>query len=266
MRLLSFAAAVLMLARPVGAQLAPLNEMAVTFAHVHVNVTDVAAHEELWSNVFDGTIVVKGTLHTVRLPNMLVVFTQREPTGPSQGTVMDHFGFKVRDIDEILEAWRARGLEVQSEFNGAEGFRNAYLIAPDGIRLELQEDPQLPVKATGYHVHFWSNQTEELMAFYAENFGAWTWPRGNIETTSNVPGMNLSFAACRTECVATRGRAIDHIGFEIDGLEAFVAAMQAKGVEFQMGYRHIPSIELAIAFFTDPSGVYVELTEGFDEY
>lgn len=266
MRLLSIAAAALVLAQPAHAQLAPLNDLGVTFAHVHLNVTDAAAHEELWSNVFDGAIVAKGSLRTVRLPNMLVVFTEREPTGPSQGTVMDHFGFKVRDIDEILAEWRARGLEVQSEFNGAEGFRNAYVIAPDGVRLELQEDPQLPVKATGYHVHFWSNQTEELMAFYENTFGAWTWPRGNIETTSNVPGMNLSFASCRTECVATRGRAIDHIGFEIDGLEQFVAGMQARGVDFQMGYREIGSIELAIAFFTDPSGVYVELTEGFDEY
>ena len=266
MRILSIAAAVLVLAQPARAQLAPLNDLGIAFAHVHLNVTDVTAHEELWSNVFDGTIVVKGTLHTVKLPNMLIVFTEREPTGPSQGTVMDHFGFKVRDIDEILEAWRARGLEVQSEFNGAEGFRNAYLLAPDGVRLELQEDPQLPVKVAGYHVHFWSNQTEELMAFYADHFGAWTWPRGTIATTSNVPGMNLSFQGCRTECVATRGRAIDHIGFEVDDLQAFVEGMQARGVEFQMGYREVPSIGLAISFFTDPSGVYVELTEGFDEY
>jgi catechol 2,3-dioxygenase-like lactoylglutathione lyase family enzyme len=266
MRLLTIAAAGLALATPVQAQLAPLNELGVTFAHVHVNVTDVAAQEELWSQVFDGEIVAKGSLRTVKLPNMLVVFTQREPTGPSQGTVMDHFGFKVRDIDEILAAWRARGLEVQSEFDGAEGYRNAYLIAPDGIRLELQEDPQLPVKAAGYHVHFWTEQYEELMAWYTDFFGAEVRPRGSIQTASNVPGTNLSFAGCRTECVATRGRAIDHIGFEIDGLEAFVESMQARGVEFQMGYREIPSIGLAIAFFTDPSGVYVELTEGFDEY
>jgi catechol 2,3-dioxygenase-like lactoylglutathione lyase family enzyme len=259
-------AATLLLAQPALAQLAPPNEMGVTFAHVHLNVTDVAAHEALWSEVFDGEVVVKGTLHTVRLPNMLIVFTEREPTGPSQGTVMDHFGFKVRDIDEILTEWRARGLEVQSEFNGAEGFRNAYLLAPDGVRLELQEDPQLPMKAAGYHVHFWTEDYEELMQWYVDNFGAWVWPRGSIQTTANVPGMNLSFQTCRGECVSSRGRAIDHIGFELEDLEAFVAAMQAKGVDFQMGYREIASIELAIAFFTDPSGVYVELTEGFDEY
>jgi hypothetical protein len=40
MRLLTIAAAGLALATPVQAQLAPLNELGVTFAHVHVNVTD----------------------------------------------------------------------------------------------------------------------------------------------------------------------------------------------------------------------------------
>jgi catechol 2,3-dioxygenase-like lactoylglutathione lyase family enzyme len=78
--------------------------------------------------------------------------------------------------------------------------------------------------------------------------------------------MNLSFQGCRDECGPTRGRAIDHIGFEVDDLQSFVTALQAKGVDFQMGYREVPSIKLAIAFFTDPSGVYVELTQGFDEY
>jgi len=266
MRSLTIAATGLVLAVPAHAQLAPVNELGVTYAHVHLNVSDVAQNEELWSNVFGGTIVVKGTLHTVRFPNFLVVFNERAPTGPSQGTVMDHFGFKVRDIDEILTAWRARGLEVQSEFDGAEGYRNAYLLAPDGVRVELQEDPQLPVKAAGYHVHFWTSQVEELMAFYTDFFGAERRQRGTIQTASNVPGMNLSFQDCRAECGPTRGRAIDHIGFEIDGLQAFVESMQARGVDFQMGYREIPSIELAISFFTDPSGVYVELTEGFDEY
>jgi hypothetical protein len=33
-----------------------------------------------------------------------------------------------------------------------------------------------------------------------------------------------------------------------------------------VAYRDIPSIGLKIAFITDPSGVYIEFTEGLDEY
>jgi catechol 2,3-dioxygenase-like lactoylglutathione lyase family enzyme len=81
-----------------------------------------------------------------------------------------------------------------------------------------------------------------------------------------VPGQNLSFANSRTQRESTQGRAIDHIGFEVDNLEAFTQMLEARGITFDVPYRVIPSIELAIAFFTDPSGVRIELTEGFDAY
>ncbi len=42
--------------------------------------------------------------------------------------------------------------------------------------------------------------------------------------------------------------------------------LEARGIEFDVPYREVPSIELKIAFLTDPSGVYIELTEGLDEY
>lgn len=265
MRLL-WTAALALTAAPLRAQLAPANAAGLTFAHVHLNVADVEVHKRLWVEHFGGVVAEKGPLSTVKLPNMLIVFTERAPTGPSQGTSMDHFGFKVRDIEAVLAKWRAAGLEVQSEFTGAEGFPNAYLLAPDGVRFELQEDPTLPVEATGYHIHYWSPQYEELMAWYADVFGAVVRQRGSIATTADVPGMNLSFANCPRECAPTVGRAIDHVGFELDDLEAFAAQLQARGIEFQVPPRYIESIGLTIAFLTDPAGVRIELTEGFDEY
>ncbi len=266
MRLLLTGAVALLFALPAQAQLAPSNAAGVTFAHVHLNVTDVDAHTKIWVEQFGGVAVQKGSLRTVRFPNMLVVFNERTPTGGSQGSVMDHFGFKVRNIAEVLASWRAAGLEVQSEFTGAEGYKNAYIVAPDGVRFELQEDPQLPMKAAGYHIHFNTPDYLELMAWYVDIFSGVQASRGSIDTTVNVPGQNLSFATSRTQREPTQGRAIDHIGFEVDDLEAFVQKLEARGIEFDVGYLDIASIELKIAFFTDPSGVYIELTEGFDEY
>ena len=266
MRVLPAATVALLLTSPLGAQLAAPNAAGVTFAHVHLNVADIEVHTKLWVEHFDGVVVQKGPLTTVKFPGFLLVLTEREPSGGSQGTVMDHFGFKVRDIEAIHAAWRAAGFEVQAEFTGAEGFPNSYLIAPDGVRFELQEDPTLSQKAVGYHIHFWTTQYVELMAWYTEMFSAVVRTRGTIETTADVPGMNMSFATCRTECEPTQGRAIDHIGFEVDDLDAFAEMLQERGVEFQLLPRYIESIELKIAFFVDPSGVRVELTEGLDEY
>ena len=271
MRLLLTAVAILSLVSPAYAQLAPVNDMGVTYGHVHLNVADIDASMLLFAEHFGGEIVVKGPLHTVKFPNFLLAFSGNEPTSGSGGTVMDHFGFKVRDIEPVLAGWQAAGLETQEPFVGAEGYQNAFVITPEGLRVELQEDPQLPMKAIGYHIHFWTDQSEttseSLMNWYADHFGAEIHPRGRLQTSANVPGMNLSFGNCSGGgCTPTQGTAIDHVGFEVDNLEEFVAQLQARGVEFTTPYRYIESVELGIAYFVDPAGVRVELTEGYDEY
>ena len=94
------------------AQLAVPNEAGLTYGHVHLNVSDIELHKRLWVKHFGGSVVQKGSLTAVRMPNMAVILTERVPTGGSQGTVMDHFGFKVRNIATFLEKWRADGLPV----------------------------------------------------------------------------------------------------------------------------------------------------------
>ena len=49
-------------------------------------------------------------------------------------------------------------------------------------------------------------------------------------------------------------------------LEAFCNKLEAKGIQLDIPYRKIPRLGLGRAFLTDPSGVYVELTEGLDQY
>ena len=266
MRFLLTATVVCMLASPVYAQLATPNDAGLTYGHVHLNVSDIELHKQLWVEHFGGVVVQKGPLTAVRLPGFLVALSAREPTGGSRGTVMDHFGFKVRNLAKFLQRWRAAGLPVTSEFTGAEGQPNAYVMAPDDVRVELQEDQALPVEVAGYHIHFLTPDFEGLLDWYLDIFGLEKRSRGRIETTTNVPGMNLSFADSDEPLAATRGRSIDHIGFEVDDLEAFCKRLAARGVEFDREYREIESIELKIAFITDPSGVYIELTEGYDAY
>jgi hypothetical protein len=93
---------------------------------------------------FGGVVVQKGPLVAVKLPGMLIAFRQAVPAGGSEGTVMDHFGFKVRNLAAVLVAWRAAGYQVGREFIGSEGFPNAYLMGPDDIKIEMQEDKSSP--------------------------------------------------------------------------------------------------------------------------
>lgn len=256
----------LVFAPPAGAQLATPNDNGITYGHVHLNVSDIEVHKKLWVEWFGGEVVQKGPLTAIKLPNFLIALTEREPTGPMQGSVLDHFGFKVRNTAEFLARWTAAGMEAGEIFTGAEGMPNAYVMAPDGVWVELQEDPSLHVPVAGYHIHFFTPDYEELLAWYRKVFDLHVRPRGRIQTTTDVPGMNMSFGTAEQPAAPTRGRALDHIGFEVDNLEAFCQKLEAMGIEFDVTYREVESVELKIAFLTDPLGTYIELTEGYDEY
>ena len=266
MRSFLTAALALVLASPAYAQLAPPNAAGITYGHVHLHVKDIEVHKKLWVDHFGGTVVSKGPLTAVKLPNMLIAFLPTPSTGSSEGTVMDHFGFKVRNLAEFLAKWRAAGLPVGREFLGAEGFPNAYVTGPDETKIELQEDKTLKVVATAYHLHFLTPDFVKLMDWYIDTFGAVKRKRGTIDTTADVPGMNLSFATSPTPVIGTKGRTVDHIGFEIDDLAAFCKKLEAKGITFDVPYRDVPAIGLKIAYITDPLGTYIELTQGYDEY
>ena len=58
----------------------------------------------------------------------------------------------------------------------------------------------------------------------------------------------------------TKGRALDHIGFEIGNLEAFCNKLEAAGVKFDQPYAK--NSDVANALITDPWGTSIELTEG----
>jgi catechol 2,3-dioxygenase-like lactoylglutathione lyase family enzyme len=256
------------LASPAAAQLAPHNAAGVTYGHVHITVKDLEVQKKFWADQFGAAIVTRGPLTVAKMPNMLVAFrVTADAFGPSEGTVMDHFGFKVKDIASFLAKWRAAGYAVTSEFTGSEGFPNAYIVGPDNLKIELQEDKTLTVPILGYHIHFLTQgDLAGLRDWYVNMFGLTPKARGRIPVTADAPGMNLSFGASQAPTVGTRGRSIDHIGFEVKNLEAFCKQLEAKGVKFDVPYRSVPAIGLNIAYITDPSGVYIELTEGYDKY
>lgn len=256
----------LALAAPARAQLSPMNDAGVTYGHVHLNVSDIEADKKLFVDVFGGEFVQKGPLAAVKWPNMLVAFAQRTPTGPSQGTVMDHFGFRVRSLPDTLTALRAAGYQIQREFKGAEGFPNAYVLGPDALRIEMQEDTTLSAKAIPNHVHFLTPDFEKLLDWYVDTFSLAKRARGSLKTTADAGTVNLSFGNSRDPVVGTKGRVIDHIGFELRDLQAFCKQLEGKGIKLDVAYREVPAIGLKIAYITDPTGVYIELTEGYAKY
>jgi len=266
----------LSLVSPAYAQLAVPNDTGIAFGHVHLKISDPELHTKLWVDHFGGVVsqqsgLADRGLTAINFPNFFIILEEGAPTGGTAGSVMDHIGFKVRNLADFLANWRAAGYSVDREFVGSEGVPNGYVTMPDGVWVELQEDQALPVEASGYHVHYRTPMYTELLDWYVEVFDLEIRPRGRIETATNVPGMNMSFALptgewSDSDTAPTLGRALDHIGFEIDNLEAFYQSLVAKGIEFDVEFREIESIAVKIAIFTDPSGVRFELTEGLDRW
>jgi hypothetical protein len=62
--------------------------------------------------------------------------------------------------------------------------------------------------------------------------------------------------------VGTEGRVVDHVGFEVRGLETFCMELAAKGIEHTSPYERSAETGLARATLMDPWGTVIELTEG----
>ena len=255
--LLSLCGAVALLwATPAHAQLVAPGEAGVAMGHVHLVARDVDASRRFFVGL-GGTPVQNGTLQLIQFPGVFIMLRQAEPTGGTVGSVINHFGFNVKDIKSSVAKWQAAGLKVEPG-NRPE---QAWLMTPDAARVEILEDKTIAEPIRMHHIHWNIAAVPEMQAWYAKHFGAVPGKRGQFDA-ADLPGVNLTFAKADTANVATKGRALDHIGFEIRDLAQFVARLEAAGVKIEAPIRKAGNGKTSIAFLTDPWGTYIELTEG----
>ncbi len=238
------------------AQLVAPNATGVAMGHIHLTVRDVDASKSFFT-LLGGTPVSNGTLEMIEFPGMYVILRQGEPSGGSVGSSVNHFGFLVRSMKDWLPKWQAAGLKIEPTTRATQ----LYMRSPDDVRIEIIEEPTLATPVAGHHIHFATPDIPATQAWYAKTFGAVPGKRAQFET-ADLPGINLTFSSINTAPVTTKGRALDHIGFEVRNLQAFLVKLEAAGNKIDQPYRKIPNSSIAVAFFTDPWGTYLELTEG----
>jgi catechol 2,3-dioxygenase-like lactoylglutathione lyase family enzyme len=241
---------------PAYAQLVAPGEAGVAMGHVHLVARDVEATRRFFT-ALGGTPVQNGTLQMIQFPGLFVLLRQAEPTGGTVGSVMNHFGFHVKDMNASQARWKAVGLTIEP------GNRpdQAWLTTPDGARIEILEDKAIAESIRMHHLHWNVGPALEMQAWYAKHFGAVPGKRGNFDA-ADLPGVNLTFSKVDATNAGTRGRALDHIGFEIRNLAQFVAKLEQAGVKIDAPVRKAGNGTTSIAFLTDPWGTYIELTEG----
>ena len=268
MRITILSTMVLSAVLPAAAQLAAPNEAGVSMGHVHLNVRNVEAQMHFWVDIMGGKLVRNQRLDMIEFPGVYILFRQQDPTGPPAGSVMDHFGFVVKDWQGWLKKWRAAGLKIEQTGSNP---NQSYVTAPDNIRVEMFGDPDLPVPVQMNHLHLFPPKADipAMKAWYAKTFGGVPGRRdsvarpGNWIETDDLPGVNLSIGASEDRRAPTLGRAIDHIGFEVKNLPEFAERLKAQGMKFDEAVRPSQnSTAVKVAYLTDPWGTRIELTEG----
>jgi catechol 2,3-dioxygenase-like lactoylglutathione lyase family enzyme len=259
MRWRTVVALFLIWAAPLRAQLPAPNVAGVSAGHMHMTVTDPNAHKKIWVDVLGAQVVNSRALELLKLPGIFLVLRKAEPTGGSEGSTVDHFAFRAKDLPALKAKLTAARVPIVRE--------DPYEIVamfPDKVKVEFYAAPTITVPLEHFHVHFYTADPDALRAWYLKHFSAilGTYDGPIKAAPMGVPGMAFSFRKTVDPQAATKGRSLDHIGFEVKGLEAFCKKLAADGIIFEAPLREVPAIGLKIVFLVDPAGTRIELTEG----
>jgi predicted enzyme related to lactoylglutathione lyase len=100
----------------------------------------------------------------------------------------------------------------------------------------------------------------KAQAWYAKTFGGRAGTRNDAPVV-DVPGAQIRFAAAEMPQARTRGRVLDHIGFDVKDLQAFIKKIEAEGIKLDEPYRKNADTGTAITYITDPWGTRIELVQ-----
>jgi catechol 2,3-dioxygenase-like lactoylglutathione lyase family enzyme len=257
-----FAAALVALcgfAAPAFAQLTAPNASGVAAGHIHINASDVDAQARFWTAV-GGKIVQREKITMVQFPGIYVLLRKQDNTGGTDGSAVNHFGFSVREFDASVARWKAAGLTWEPGRSSPDG--QGFLVAPDKVRVEIFENRAQSAPIQMNHIHLNVTDVMQAQQWYVQHFGAVAGKRGRWDV-ANVPGTEITIGKVDMLQVPTDGRAVDHIGFEVKNIDAFVAKLQAAGIKTDAAIRNSTNASgLRIVFITDPWGTKIEITEG----
>jgi catechol 2,3-dioxygenase-like lactoylglutathione lyase family enzyme len=244
------------------AQPAPFNAAGVTNGHWHLNSKDIAANEKIFVGM-GGKAYVAGGRHRVLFPGVMIILDGAPgappASGPTRGSVVNHVGFIVNNVQEQVAKWKAAGVPVEPGGNGR--LDQAYVNTPDGLRIEILENKNQSMPIQSEHVHFFLPEADiaKSQAWYAKVFGAKPGVRNNAPV-DDIPGVQLRFTKADAAQAPTKGRILDHIGFDVKDLKAFIKTLEANGVKLDRPYT-VNDAGIGIAFVTDPWGTNIEINE-----
>jgi catechol 2,3-dioxygenase-like lactoylglutathione lyase family enzyme len=222
------------------------NAAGVAFLHIHLVVRNTDAQRSFWLALMDGPPPAGG--RGLRVGGASVSIQQGESNGGSDGTAIDHLAFRVRNLKETLAKLEAAGGKAASVAPAS-----TFVTAPEGVKVELIEDASLTSSVVQDHVHLAFSSVAEAQPWYARTLGAVPNPAGQGWV---IPGVTLRVAENKS-AAPTKGRALDHIAFDVANLDDFCKRLAGLGITPEP-ITKVGNGARGYTYIIDPWGVYIE--------
>src|SRR5512134_3225057 len=112
MRWLRVLPVLLVMQAPLSAQLPAPNDAGVSAGHLHMMVRDPDVHKKIWVDVLGAQVVNAGPLELLKLPGIFLVLGKGDTADGSEGSAVDHFAFRARDLPAVKTKLAAAGVPI----------------------------------------------------------------------------------------------------------------------------------------------------------
>ena len=264
--LVALAIAATLTAGTAAAQPAPYNQAGITMGHWHLASKDVEANKKLFV-AMGGKLYMPGGQPLIMFPGLYIslILGNEKGEGGTVGSVVNHVGFIVDNVQRRTAEWKAKGVKVLPggalPNGGGNRLDQAYVETPDGVRMEILEDKTQTVPIRNEHIHFFLPAAEipKAVEWYAKTFGGQVATRNNAPVV-NLPGVQLRFNPADTKQAPTRGRVLDHFGFDVGDHPAFVKRLESQGIKLDQPVGK-GATGNTITYITDPWGARIEIVQ-----
>ena len=228
------------------------------YHNIHIAATDPEAAVEWYVKYLGAVDTNTGATH-VTIGGTLIAFQQTDAVRPSVGSVIDHYGISVPDIEAAMKRLDGSGAKILSPVREVPGlFKLAFIEDPFGAKVELVQDAEWP---GFHHVHLRVVDPTATLAWYEDMVGGTRDKlKGRIEGL-RYGGIWLLAQDSEGEKLApTADRSIRNVAWGITDMDEAAAAFKAVGAKTLVEPFTVDDV-VKVAFFQDPNGVSVELLQ-----
>ena len=252
----------------VGAAGSAAAQATATLPYDHIHLNEPAEEASAWWEAH-----IPGGRRIAEAPNRIMygstrlMFLGSRSTAGSDGSVIEHIGFAVPDVDaKVRELTAANAKVIEPARNEPNLYRVALLENQWGTRIQLVQEP---ASIGLHHVQLRAPDPEAVYAWLLDKFGG---ERAKIKDRLDsvvyrgAQGFSTVYIiVARGEAAPSQGRAIDHIGWRSTGsIDSTKTMLEGKQVQLTSQPRPLtlpngPSINFF--YVAGPNGARIEIVE-----